>query len=103
VVDGKHWASDLLWAFGMVYLTAYVLARAMRLDYPPGGAPGMAVKYKLGEQTGCAGRKTRRAFLPEGPRAKDRPGGIDTEMGDLENKGKRLVRFSPQLPISVFR
>jgi membrane-associated PAP2 superfamily phosphatase len=32
VVQGAHWASDVLWAFGVVYLVSYALARLLKLD-----------------------------------------------------------------------
>lgn len=47
VVAGKHWASDLVWSFAMVYCTAYILARLLRMDYPPGNATGVSGNYRL--------------------------------------------------------
>jgi lipid A 4'-phosphatase len=32
MVKGAHWASDILWSFGTVYLVAYALARWLKLD-----------------------------------------------------------------------
>jgi membrane-associated PAP2 superfamily phosphatase len=32
IAQGAHWASDVIWSFGMVYFTGYVLARVLRLD-----------------------------------------------------------------------
>lgn len=32
IAAGKHWASDILWSFGAVYLVAYGLARWLKLD-----------------------------------------------------------------------
>lgn len=32
MAQGAHWPSDVLWSFGIVYLSAYALARLLRLD-----------------------------------------------------------------------
>lgn len=34
IVQGAHWPSDVLWSFGMVYLTGMALSRLLRLDPP---------------------------------------------------------------------
>lgn len=39
MVKGAHWASDILWSFGVVYLVAYALARWLKLDEPASGLP----------------------------------------------------------------
>jgi membrane-associated PAP2 superfamily phosphatase len=36
MAKGAHWASDILWSFGVVYLVAYGLARWLKLDEAQG-------------------------------------------------------------------